>query len=412
MNSNSPDLNTLRRLRPLARFSDEQLQSMQKSLEIKVAHKSQLLMSVGCTREYYLFILEGEISLTARDGRKNVLNYKASEELNPVAQIRPSMYDVHANDRITYIEIEQHFLTQFASMADKEEDLETFSVQEMDQGDEMNPIAVQLFQDVMADKVSLPSLPDVAHRIQQVFSRPDSVNGQKIAEVLMTDPAITGKLIKIANSPVYQGLSSTKTLQSAIVRLGMDTTYKQVMAYAVNELFSSSSRLAAQRMKELWAHSRRVAAISRILAKKTGLFDPDQAMLAGLIHDLGVIVIVQYLQEQFEEISDSEIMDKTINTMRAQVTSLLLRNWHFSEDVVTVAEHCEDWFRNEREIPDLCDLVMVAQYHSYMGVTDMSSVPPVALIPAMAKLKMDVEESFQLIKDSTREIREIERLLH
>ena len=411
MSLNNPDLATLRRLRPLARFSDEQLLSLLNNLEIKTAHNDQLLMAIGCTREYYLFVLEGDIKLKARDGRVNSASYKADDELNPVAQIRPSMFDVHAVDRVTYLEIDQQFLTKFASAIGSQEEIEDFSVLEMDQGDEMNPIAVQLFQDVMSDKVSLPSLPDVAHRIQEVFSNPN-VSGQMIASILMTDPAITGKLIKVANSPVYQGLSSTNTLQSAIVRMGMDTTYKQVMAYAVNELFRSTSKLAAERMKELWAHSRRVAAISRILAKKTGLFDPEQAMLAGLIHDLGVIVIVQYLQEQFSEIDDPEKIDKTINVMRAQVTSLLLRNWHFSDDVVTVAEHCEDWFRNERELPDLCDLVLVAQYHSYMGVKDMSTLPPVAMVPAMAKLNMDVEESVQLIKDSTREIREIELLLH
>ena len=410
MNLNCPDLKTLRRLRPLARFKDEQLLAMLSSLEVKTARKSQLLMSMGCTREYYLFVLEGEVTLTAGDGRVNKTNYSTHDDLNPVAQIRPSMYDVHAVDRLNYLEIDKHFLTQFATAYESDEPPENFSVQEMDQGAELNTIAVQLFQDVMADKVSLPSLPDVAHRIQQVFSDPN-VNGQMIAEILMTDPAITGKLIKVANSPVYQGLSSTNTLQSAIVRLGMDTTYKQVMAYAVNELFRSTSKLAADRMKQLWAHSRRVAAISRILAKKTGLFSQEQAMLAGLIHDLGVIVIVQYLQEEHAGLSDPDEIDMTINTMRAQVTSLLLRNWHFSEDVITVAEHCENWFRNEKEQPDLCDLVLVAQYHSYMGVMDMTSVPPISMIPAMNKLKMDVNESMQLIQDSTREIREIERLL-
>ena len=140
----------------------------------------------------------------------------------------------------------------------------------------------------------------------------------------MTDPAISGKLIKVANSPVYQGLVPTDTLQAAIVRLGMQTTYKQVMAYAVNELFRGHSSNISKRMQHLWSHSRKVAAISRVLAKSTGLVDPEQAMLAGLTHDLGVIVIVEYLQMYGDQDIDQKQIDEAIDSMRGQITGMLM----------------------------------------------------------------------------------------
>lgn len=409
MQQTPADLITLRRLRTLSQFSDEQLQSLASHLTVLTSDKKQLLIGIGCTEEFSLFILKGAIILTARDGKQKQHVFTEQEELNPVAQIRPSMYDVHAKDPVLYLRIDKKFLTEFANQT--ETDVEDFSVQVIEQDVEANPLTIHLFQDLMSDSVSLPSLPRVAQHIQQVF-HDDNADANKVASILMTDPAITSKLIKIANSPVYQGVAPTETLQAAIIRLGMDTTYKQVMAYAVNELFRSHSSNISARMDQLWSHSRQVAAISRVLSKITGLFDPEQAMLAGLVHDLGIILIVEYLQKHCDQFSDPKKIGQTIQSLRPQITGMLMQRWNFSEDLIRVAEECEDWFRNSSDTADLCDLVMVAQYHSLMGTADMQSMPPINTIPAMTKLNMGPQESIKLIKQSRREINEIERMLH
>ena len=165
-------------------------------------------------------------------------------------------------------------------------------------------------------------------------------------------------------------------------------------------------------MKNLWAHSRRTAAISRVLARTTGLFDPDQALLAGLTHDLGVIVIVEYLELYNEGEPDTEEINEAIDSMRGQITGMLMRKWNFSEDMIKVAEECEHWFRNPRGDADLCDLVLIAQYHSLIGTPELEKIPPIGTLPAMAKLNLGPAESIELIKQSNREISEIEGLLH
>ncbi len=403
-----PNLKTLRRLRPLAQFSDEQLQSLCNRLTIQSASNKEKLIDLGCTEEYSLFVLHGDFKTIARDGAVKTINFTQQDELNPVAQLRPSMYEVMAAGPIEYLKIDKKLLNEFARQTETGE--EDISVHSLEGELMMNPFTVHLYQDLMLDSINLPSLPEVAHRIQSVFND-DSADAAQLAGIIMTDPAITGKLIKIANSPVYQGVAPTTTLQAAIVRLGLQTTYKQVMAYAANELFKSLSSGVITRMKKLWEHSRKVAAISRVLAKTTGLFDPEQAMLAGLMHDLGVIVIVEYLQ-QYDSSSDSEMIEDTIRTMRPQITGLLMHKWNFSEEMVTVAEECEDWFRNASDKADLCDLVIVAQFHSLMGSAEMNGMPPISKIPAFSKLNMGPVESIRLIKESNKEIQEIERMLH
>lgn len=408
MENNPPDLKSLRRLRPLSQFNDEQLQSLANRLNVWSARKNEILIERGCSEEFSLFVLKGDITTTAADGKTNELSFSEDEELNPVAQLRPSVYEVHAAGFIQYLKIDKQLLTEFANQT--ESGTEDISVHMIEQEIEANPLTLHLFQDLMADKVTVPSLPEVAVKIQQVF-KDDQVDADKVAEILMTDPAITAKLIKVANSPVYQGVAATETLQAAIVRLGMDTTYKQVMAYAVNELFRSQSANVSRRMQKLWTHSRKVAAISRVLAKSSGLFDPEQAMLAGLVHDLGVILIVQYLQQHETEMTNEAAIERTITSLRPQITGMLMQKWHFSDDMVTVAEECEDWFRNKSNAADLCDLVMIAQYHSLMGQPEMKDMPPITKVPAMTKLHMGPKESIELIKQSNREISEVERLL-
>jgi len=408
MEFNPPDLSTLRRLRPLAQFDDEQLQSLTNQLTVQTARKNDLLIELGCSEEFSLYVLKGDVISTAADGKSKQLSFAENDELNPVSQLRPSLFEIRAEGLVQYLTINKNLLTSFANQT--EEESEDISLHIIEQEVDANPLMVNLFQDLMTDSVSLPSLPEVALRIQQVF-KDDQVDVGKVTGILMTDPAITSKLIKVANSPVYQGVAATETLQAAIVRLGMDTTYKQVMAYAVNELFRSHSDNVSKRMESLWSHSRKVAAISRVLAKSSGLFDPEQAMLAGLVHDLGVIVIVEYLQQHCDQLSDAEKIENTIDSLRPQITGMLMQKWNFSEDMVRVAEECEDWFRNQKDEPDLCDLVMIAQYHSMMGTDAMQSLPPITTLPAMTKLNMGPMESIELIKQSNQEISEIERML-
>ena len=298
MSYTQPGINTLKRLRPLAQFNEEQLQQLANQLQVEEARKGDSLLELGSMEEFFLFVLEGEIKLVARDGKAREQRIDAREELLPIAQLRPAMYEVRALGQLQYLKINNHLLTEFAQQS--EEGVDDISVHMIEGDAQTNALTVHLYQDLIEDKITLPSLPEIAHKIQQVF-QDENLDAERVAQLLLTDPAMTGKLIKVANSALYKGASSIDTLQNAIVRLGMDTTYKLVMAYALNDLFKAKIPFVAERMRELSAHSRKVAALSRLLARQTQGFDPEQAMLAGLIHDLGIIVILDYMERHSDD---------------------------------------------------------------------------------------------------------------
>ncbi len=378
-----PDIDDLRRIRILSQFNEAQLSRLAQNLTIETASKQQVLIKRGCSEDFSFYLLKGPVNTVAPDGLVNNLHGSPEGELIPLAQIRPSMYDVVATGFVNFFKIYTHNLTEFAQQLERDDS--DMNVLTIEQTEEESELTIQLFQDMMSGNLSLPSLPNVAHRIQQAFAS-EAVNAEAIAVITQSDPAITAKLIMISNSALYRGREPIETLQQAVVRLGLETTRKQVMTYAVKELFREKNSNMKSRMQSLLQHSQKVASLSRLLALRLNVFDAEQAQLAGLIHDLGEIAILQYAQEHHDLCENPQKLLDAIRNLRPQITGMLLTQWKFTPDFISVGEESEDWFRNPGDEPDLCDLVLIAQYHSFIGTAEMESLPPISKLPAFDKL--------------------------
>jgi HD-like signal output (HDOD) protein len=402
-----PATRELKRIRSLSQFNDQQLASLADKLRLQQAGKNECLIEFGCSENYSLYLIEGTLIATAKDDGQNRYESGAGAELLPIAQIRPSIYQVVAERPSQYIKIYADQLTEFAHQL--QGDNGAMEVVEIEQSDEENVLTLQLFQDLMSGSLKLPSLPSVAQRIQQAFAD-ESVNAESICTIIQSDPAITAKLIMIANSAFYRGQAQIESLQQAVVRLGLETTRKWVLSYAVKELFQSKTSDMKAQMQKMWKHSQHVASLSRLMAKHLNGFDVEQAQLAGLIHDLGEVAILQYAQENKELISNTELLMQAVKKLRPQITGMLLNQWNFGPEFVTVGEECEDWFRNPEDAPDLCDLVLIAQYHALIGTSEMKHLPPVQSLPAFAKLGMDVLDMDQILEFLNQSRTEIEAI--
>ncbi len=407
-NGDHPDIKDLKRIRSLSEFSDGQLTSLSQKLELQRAGKKTCLIEYGCSENFTLYLLAGTLEATTQDERVTRFEGDKEGELRPIAKIRPSMYTVVASGPVIYLKIYADQLTEFAQQL--ESGNAEMDVVEIEQSEEENALTIQMFQDLMSGNLRLPSLPSVAQKIQQAFAN-DAANAASICTIIQADPAITAKLIMISNSALYGGQVAIESLQQAVVRLGFETTRKQVLTYAVKELFQGKTSAMNTHMKDLWKHSQHVACLCRLMANHLKGFDVEQAQLAGLIHDLGEVAILQYAQDNQDLIDNPELLMRAVHKLRPQITGMLLNQWKFSAEFVTVGEECEDWFRNPDDNPDLCDLVLIAQYHALIGTPEMKQLPPVSSLPAFAKLGMGdlgVEQILEFLKRSRTEIDVIE----
>jgi HD-like signal output (HDOD) protein len=405
-----PDITSLRRIRSLSQFNDQQLENLAKSLQIEAADPGQCLIDLGSCEKFSLFLVEGALRAITHDQQETRFAYTDDGELFPIAQTRPSMYRVVADTPVRFFRLYSDQLAEFARHQIEDEPGADIGLVEIDQNTEQSMFQIQLFKDLLAGDLKLPSLPDVAQRIQQAFAD-NLVTAETVGVIIQSDPVITAKMIMVANSALYAGRVQIESLQQAVVRLGLENTRKLVMAYAVSELFRSETLVMKSHMRAVWKHSQHVASLCRLLAGQLDGFDAEQAQLAGLVHDIGEVAILQYAQQNEELRDNPEKLLEAVKSMRPQITGMLLEQWNFGPEFVSVGEESEEWFRNPADKPDLCDLVLIAQYHAMIGTPQQRSLPPIAALPAFAKLGMGnlaIEQIIEFIKKSRDKIKLIE----
>ena len=407
-----PDVSTLKRIRSLSLLSNAQLIALANQLRVLTARKGDLLIEKGSIESSSLYVLNGKISLIAADDRTKQIEFVDGDELNQVAQLRPCIYDVQAQENLRYIKINKQQLVEFAQVSDAVSgDISVHSLRFSDD-EHTHSIIYDIYRNIMCNDVQLPTLPAVANDITELYQN-QNVDAGRLAKVLLAYPSASDKLVRGATK--NQGVSNKSPEQVMLgvaTRLGTKSAYYLIMTHIINQLYVSQPAALAEKLKPYREHSLNVAAISRSLAKTQTAFSSDRAMLAGMIHAVGSLVIVDFLIHNGEDFAlDSEEINHATLTLRQEFTSLLLRRWKFAEDVVLAAESCEDWFRNPSDELDLCDIVLVANYHSCLSTDRAASLPPISAIPAMQKLKMTPAESIELIKRSKFEKEKIEKLI-
>lgn len=404
-----PDVSTLRRIKEISDLSDDHLIALANQLKVCTARNEQLLIETGSTEKHSLFIIKGKVSLSALDGKSRIIAVDDNEPLKPVAQLRPSIYDVQAIGTVDYLKIEKQKLIDLAQLS--EEAANDISVHSLftDYDEEDKSIVSNLYHNLMDNSIQLPPLPSVANRIQRIYNGKDT-DVDAMIQVLISYPDVTRKIFNIARCANHHDLSSTEKIHYSISHLGILPVYCVIMTYAVGKLVKRLPRHHMERVSSFWEHCLNVAAISRILAKKCRLFAPDLAMLAGLTHGIGVLIIDDDLLEHHHLLLDHLEIEHAIQIMRPEISSLLLRSWGFSDELILVAEECGDWTRDHEGLPDMCDLVLVANYCGMLKSDKNHSLPQVSSIPAVGKLGITPEEIIIALRESSIVKRNISRL--
>lgn len=221
----------------------------------------------------------------------------------------------------------------------------------------------ELMQDLESGQLQLPTLPEVALRVRDVVDDEDATANQ-IAEIIAQDAALSARLIQVANSPLYRGRQEIDRLPMVVARLGNKLVRNLVTSQVMKQMFQATSDLVDQRLRAMWEHSVQVAAIARALAGKSPGVSPDQAMLAGLLHDIGTLPILYRAEERDELVETPGLLDHLISHLHTRIGGAILEHWKFPNTLVSVAAEHEDLTRTHDGPADLVDLVQVANLQS------------------------------------------------
>ncbi|HAD09385.1 MAG TPA: hypothetical protein DCF62_07900, partial [Porticoccaceae bacterium] len=210
-------------------------------------------------------------------------------------------------------------------------------------------------------EVELPAFPDVALQIKNVLEDPD-VSASQVATVVSADPVFSARLLNIANSAALSSGNTVSDIPSAITRIGFKMAHNVAISIAVNQIMNSSIDKSLQpRFQDLWRHSVNVAAYAYVIARKIAKINPDKALLAGLMHDVGKIYILSRVSENHPElVADQSALDAVLADWHCGVGSAILNNWDMDEELCMVADEHETFNRDILGKADLTDVVLVA----------------------------------------------------
>ncbi|MBN1130924.1 MAG: HDOD domain-containing protein [Chitinispirillaceae bacterium] len=199
---------------------------------------------------------------------------------------------------------------------------------------------------------TLPTLPEIASRLMAMINNP-LVSTNDVASVIMQDPSLSARVLRLANSAFYGMPGKINTINHAVVLLGFKILTTIVLSLTVFDLFPESkrSRMLFDR-KSFWLHSLCCGLIARHLgmhAEKRFLFDPEELFCAGLLHDIGKIVLEQYLHDDFHEAlraaraTNTPLFfaeQKTMGFSHGDVASWLTEGWGLPPGIVrALASH-------------------------------------------------------------------------
>ena len=223
----------------------------------------------------------------------------------------------------------------------------------------------QTLAEALDGLIELRPFPAAASRLLAAC-RDENITAYKLSQIISLDPALAIKLLQIANSPIYGHVGEVSSIQHATVIIGLRSLKNLAVSTAVADLFGSGSDVTEQAREALWLHSLCCGSIAQTLASATGLSLPDEAFLAGVVHDVGKLFFADYRPREYVEILSGKHADsivdielQTFGVAHTSVGSECSRTWGLPDVICDVICHHHQPERSDFE-SELLNLVFVA----------------------------------------------------
>lgn len=205
----------------------------------------------------------------------------------------------------------------------------------------------QVVNAAVQEVAQIATLPEITLKIIQVVEDPNST-AHDLHKIIANDPALCARILKVVNSAFYGLPGQIGSINRAIVLLGLNAVKNIAIAASLAKLFRGGQLAPNFSARDLWTHSIGVAATVKLLAEKAKINLPDEAFLAGLIHDIGIIVEMQVLRPKLVEvlevmheskISYTQAERQVIGADHQDFGKALCEKWKFPRSFACVTGH-------------------------------------------------------------------------
>lgn len=279
---------------------------------------------------------------------------------------------------------------------------------------------VQMDVRVIAENAnSLYSLPDVALRINELINAGDATN-YELEEIILHDPALTVRVLKIANSSYFGFPRKVDTISRAIVLIGQKELRNLAIATSVAATFKGiSARLV--NMEIFWYHSVTCGVITRLIAAHLNRNEPERFFIAGLLHGIGKLVFFSQFPKESERILRLENQSDEVVTQAeqeifgftyAELGAELLRQWQLPDNIWKMVAFQLDPFKDSSYTEDACILHVAANIANCIEpcairAVNLNEIKPTYKIEAWNQLDLNPEITQTIMGETGLQIFEV-----
>jgi len=268
----------------------------------------------------------------------------------------------------------------------------------------------ELARELSTGRVDLPSFPDAAARVQQVLSD-ETVTGERIARVVSSDAGLAARILTMANSTLlHRGGSRVTDLRVAVTRIGHENIRTAALSYATAQLRRAADLVHIRAsLDKCWQEGVRVAALARAMAKESGRVRVDEAMLAGLLHNIGKIyILARTPKDQPESFGHN---DEELRSWHPSIGQALIENWKLDEALAAAVGGQFELDRSHAGEPDLQDLLIVAVTVAAQMADNSADDSVLVRLPAATALGLTDSAFVRIMLDSQADVEMLQAAL-
>ncbi|MGB0866062.1 MAG: HDOD domain-containing protein [Granulosicoccaceae bacterium] len=346
----------LREFGGLSALSDENIQRVGEAIRpLNLPEGTEL--HANLEQGWLIYLIEGELTLVNQLGEKSeIIEANSARALAPI--FTEGCYDIHVRApqgaqliRIDRLHVEVLLARQLS---------ESTQVAEIGFEGADTEVFASIFDAHEAGALKVPSLPEVATAVNEA-ARDNDMDFNRLAAIVQRDPPCTARLIQVANSPAYRGAVEVQTLSSAISRMGLDGSRNMVIAIAVEQLVNDVHPRAMECLRDFYHESAEVGALCFVLAQKMGGMREERAYMAGLLHGLGMVPIINHAYAVLSPEPDIDLVKRVGEHLVQPLSSWLLSEWGLDAALCDAAESATDWYRPVGEDVGVVEFVIVAK---------------------------------------------------
>lgn len=264
----------------------------------------------------------------------------------------------------------------------------------------------------------ISTLPHVALAVIDVAKNPEA-GAADLKNVVEGDPALSARVVRMVNSAAYGVRTTVTNLHQAISYLGFNQVRNLAMTASVSEIFKKEAEIGQYKRSGLWRHLVSVGICARLLARRLSIKAFEDAFLAGLLHDIGIILIDQHVHDDFQQVIKSlshgdalaDIEREIMGFDHCQLGERIAEEWRFPVPARAAIRHHHNALRYKGDGADLVRCVEIANVVcSVKGITSVGRncvSPPLQTFQAVGLTKEDI---IVLGGDLDREIAQSESL--